>query len=276
MGSQREFVTLFDMPKVIAPCYRNGFPFLIRSRDQDFLPFSLWDGATFGPSGRPSRRSDADVDVYGPGTLNPIGMSLSQLSKLYWRAKEITHSMNVSMTFVYPSSGGVSSGTKSVVASALPPRPSVYSSASEAWLVSGWGWGSSYDHSDPPYPAWTGLYRGAVAAQEGFFVLSFGSTISDRRVIYADGLYWPGVRVLYRCGREGVHMVEITSFATNPVVETAATLSLMGLPAVPMYGYQLAWPIGAGVLAATGSITLEPTLFWDYDGEISSTTGEPI
>jgi hypothetical protein len=66
-------------PNLLAPVLRNGFPFAIP--DDVTGGVTLWDG------------SDFTVNlalVCGPGTRFPTGMTLAQMTKLYWRAKKFT------------------------------------------------------------------------------------------------------------------------------------------------------------------------------------------
>lgn len=65
--------------------YRTGFPFLIPERAQDGLPVSVWGGTTF--SSGPSKSSDEQIDVVGPGTMHPVGLTFAEAMEHFWRVK---------------------------------------------------------------------------------------------------------------------------------------------------------------------------------------------
>jgi len=67
--------------RFIGPLLRDGFNFPINPNVE------LWDGSTFF-GGNASNSSSQQTNVVGPGTLNPIGFSLIDLAKAYWRVRQ--------------------------------------------------------------------------------------------------------------------------------------------------------------------------------------------
>lgn len=255
------------MSRVTSPGMRNGFPFVVVKHAEDGEPISLWDGTTFGPFGTPSKSSTEDIRVYGPGTDNPVGMTLLELSELYWRVKAITHSWNLTITFCDGGTSYTGSGSGSRVVQSNGREDLYYTN--ESILAARHGWNGMTGYGEGPDPAnWTGTYKGNPAGQEGLlqFLFTGGSGGYGYDCLKAGDLFYPGISFYHRCGRDGLNFVEVSTRATDPTVELAATFQLLDLPPVPLYGYSLAWPPGAGVTAATGTVSVQPKEYWPYLG----------
>ncbi len=80
--------------------YRTGFPFILKTKSANGLPFELWDGEELS-GGSPAAESGAEV--YGPGTAHPFAMSLPELAELFWRTKEL--SISADYVFYYDTFG---------------------------------------------------------------------------------------------------------------------------------------------------------------------------
>lgn len=60
----------------------------------------VWDGETYFEN-KPSNSADKLTNVVGPGTLHPIGMTLEEMVKIYWRMKYIKASCSYRINQYY-------------------------------------------------------------------------------------------------------------------------------------------------------------------------------
>ena len=68
--------------------YRGLLPYYYFNQAGDGQPATVWDGVTLGPDGlTPSKSSTAQINVVGLGTRFPIGFTLAEFCKLYYRTK---------------------------------------------------------------------------------------------------------------------------------------------------------------------------------------------
>lgn len=204
--------------------YADGYlPFCPSRRDVEGNPYVLWDGVTytaeiqpppFHAFGAASRYPDRMIPVVGPGTLYPFGLSIEEMSYLYWRAKKIKIAFADTITVSSPSlsktgywkniDGEWVSETYTIdeVSVSLPVEDlireislSPAGAASSALVCSAYVSGGHWlGHSDSDSHNRAGA--GGSVGNSVYLVLSLDFDIHLSSVLYCDDKYWPHFSVI--------------------------------------------------------------------------------
>lgn len=236
---------------IVFPGYRTGFPFKIKHKSANGLPFEQWDGSTVDIGGSPDSANGADV--YGQGTTHPIGMAIDQLAELYWRTKELI--VDYDYTFNYSSGSSYSAGPASGLSA--PIQIPFGTNATKEWEL-------CKNVDSPIHSASENLPTVGTSILE----------VNYNDVWFSDGLYYSSIRI----GMGGVFN-NISSGSeggalANPV--SGLTVDFLGLINLDLWGSNVLTTIGINPpYSGSGTIAINPVSYWPYNGKWNTTTGAP-
>jgi hypothetical protein len=253
------------MSRVVAPALRNGFPFNIQNGE-------LWDGSTFSvngnvlspdnPANEGEQFSGDAGGVFGPGTLAPVGFTLQQLVKLWWRIK----TFHVSGSLL-PGSGDTTpiAFDYDIPRGDSPERVLVSPAAVFAGFLFG--------YLGPPPTYYTGYevenfgtYCAAVQADAGYttfyppliFAAYDHSDEFNTILLSTWKAYYSG------SGAGTPDSPTSTPPGISPPDTSAATLTLHLNADMSDDGFDIALYEDAATETYTGAITIAPTAFYPY------------
>lgn len=240
--------------------YRNGFPGKVHHAMEDGTPFELFAFGTAHPTtGR------APDHTMGPGTYYPIGLTLSEITELYWRVKKYHFDSTIQFTEVlspYETWDASTSGTEFVNGSSevsligIPASPGVPSTEFLGGTLDATLFGTASD----------GI--GGTIINALIFSDQTPSGTPIHPVRYFDGKWWPSLAV--ETGYEGAALHYVFTDAvwvesdSAWTAEQVATMDFFG-HTVKLYAYP--------DVTATGTVTVTAEEWWGYGGKFNTATG---
>jgi hypothetical protein len=219
--------------------YRTGFPFPLRHKSANGLPFEAWDGSTLS-DGSPAASSGAEV--YGQGTEKPLGLSLPVFAELFWRIKRLV--LNYDYVMYYDDGAGNVSATGAV---AVP-----IDADNEAQLIA-------------PATAHFGADSGREARIDYSDVWKIGD------------LYYPTIRAGVAGRNSEVGNGTEFGLLSNPV--SGLTINLLGDPALNLnlWGSNVLATVGQDPpYSGTGTIEIVGDEYWTYGGKFLAADGSRV
>jgi hypothetical protein len=235
--------------------YRTGFPFPLRHRSANGLPFEAWDGSTLDITGVPTASSGADV--YGIGTGHPVGLTISQMAELFWRVRKLR--VDFDYTTYWDSGGGSGSYSGSGLESPMmnPPHGEV---TFEAGLIRE---GSNMGH-----------YAAEIIAP-GSSVLEVGYKGEWQEIWKINDLYYPYVRLGLGGRFTVVSPGDAGGALGNPV--TGLEVNFLDIINLPFWGSNMLATVGQDPpYSGTGTIEIVADAWWPYDGKFDPDDGSRL
>jgi hypothetical protein len=219
--------------------YRTGFPFPLRHKSANGMPFEAWDGSTLDGA---SPAAESGADVYGYGTSHPIGLTIGQLASLFWRTKQLV--MDYDYVMYYNSGAGNVAETGSLFAPITPAESASMLVDDETNFHSGFSGYAS---------AWINYAATRKIGSLYYPAMSFG----------AWGR-WTAIG-----GGESLGNLDY------PV--SGITVGFMGhfLPMWASGVLQTLTPSQGPTYSGTGTIEIVGEEYWSYNGKWNTATGEP-
>jgi hypothetical protein len=226
--------------------YRTGFPFELKTKSANGLPFELWDGIKLS-SGSPA--ADSGADVYGAGT-GRFAVTLPELAELFWRIEELA--ISADYVFYYD---GTSSSLAVVSNYAAHIQSNSVDVTDHAFLCND---SKSFRHFGSDATAVTG-----------------GELEIDFSDVWKDGdNYYPKIRVWTSLLRNIIgNGIEFGDLDYPVALEVdfinGITIPLWVANGASTAGYDPAY-------STTGTITVAGSDFWPYGGKFDPADGSRV